>query len=61
MKTKRLIAFILAVVFTLSAATTPKRAEAAEQPVSGLVLQEEDDIISIRVQETGELVYGYPY
>ena len=61
MKTKRLIAFILAVVFTLSAAATPSLAAAAEQPVSALVLEEENDIISIRIQATGELVYGSPY
>ena len=61
MKTKRLIAFILAVVFTLSAAATPALAAAAEQPVSALVLEEENDIISIRIQATGELVYGSPY
>ena len=61
MKTKRLIAFILEVVFTLSAAATPALAAAAEQPVSALVLEEENDIISIRIQATGELVYGSPY
>ena len=61
MKTKRLIAFILAVVFTLSAAATPALAAAADQPVSALVLEEENDIISIRIQATGELVYGSPY
>ena len=61
MKTKRLIAFILAVVFTLSAAATPALAAAEEQPVSALVLEEENDIISIRIQATGELVYGSPY
>ena len=61
MKIKRLIAFILAVVFTLSAAATPALAAAAEQPVSALVLEEENDIISIRIQATGELVYGSPY
>ena len=61
MKTKRLIAFILAVVFTLSAAATPALAAAAEQPVYALVLEEENDIISIRIQATGELVYGSPY
>ena len=61
MKTKRLIALILAVVFTLSAAATPALAAAAEQPVSALVLEEENDIISIRIQATGELVYGSPY
>ena len=61
MKTKRLIAFILAVVFTLSVAATPALAAAAEQPVSALVLEEENDIISIRIQATGELVYGSPY
>ena len=61
MKTKRLIAFILAVVFTLSAVATPALAAAAEQPVSALVLEEENDIISIRIQATGELVYGSPY
>ena len=61
MKTKRLIAFILAVVFTLSAAVTPALAAAAEQPASALVLEEENDIISIRIQATGELVYGSPY
>lgn len=61
MKTKRLIAFILAVVFTLSAAATPALAATAEQPVSALVLEEENDIISIRIQATGELVYGSPY
>ena len=61
MKTKRLIAFILAVVFTLSAAATPALAAAAEQPASALVLEEENDIISIRIQATGELVYGSPY
>ena len=61
MKTKRLIAFILAVVFTLSAAATPALAAAAEQPASALVLEEENNIISIRIQATGELVYGSPY
>ena len=61
MKTKRLIAFILAVVFTISAAATPALAAAAEQPASALVLEEENDIISIRIQATGELVYGSPY
>ena len=60
MKTKRWIAFVLAVVFMFSAAATPVLA-AAEEPAAAAVTEQQNDIISIRIQATGELVYGGAY
>ena len=61
MKTRRLIALVLAVVFTLSAAATPALAAAPGQPAAQVSSEDTNDIISIRIQATGELVYGSQY
>ena len=60
MKARRLVAFMLAVVFLLSAAAVPAFA-AAELPQDTAALEQQNDIVSIRLKATGDLVYGSDY
>ena len=60
MKTKRLIALALAAVFMLSAAATPVFAAAA-LPQENAALEQQNDMVSIRLKATGDLVYGSNY
>ena len=57
MKAKRLIALALAAVFMLSAAATPVFAAAA-LPQENAALEQQNDMVSIRLKATGDLVYG---
>lgn len=61
MKAKRWIALVLAAVFALSAAATPVLAAAPALKQDSAVLEEENDIVSIRIKATGDLVYGSDY
>ena len=60
MKAKRLIALALAAVFMLSAAATPVFAAAA-LPQENAALEQQNDMVSIRLKATGDLVYGSNY
>ena len=60
MKAKRLIALALAAVFLLSAAATPVFAAAA-LPQENAALEQQNDMVSIRLKATGDLVYGSNY
>ena len=60
MKAKRLIALALATVFMLSAAATPVFAAAA-LPQENAALEQQNDMVSIRLKATGDLVYGSNY
>ena len=60
MKAKRLIALALAAVFMLSAAATPVFAAAA-LPQENAALAQQNDMVSIRLKATGDLVYGSNY
>ena len=60
MKAKRLIALALAAVFMLSAAATPMFAAAA-LPQENAALEQQNDMVSIRLKATGDLVYGSNY
>ena len=60
MKAKRLISFVLAAAFMLSAAATPVFA-AAELPQQTAAVEQENGIVSIRIKATGNLVYGSDY
>ena len=55
MKTRRLLSFVLAVVFLLSAAATPAFAAARTDPLSetASVSADENDIISVRIKAAG--------
>ncbi len=63
MKTRRLLSFVLAVVFLLSAAATPAFAAARTNPLSetASVSADENDIISVRIKAAGDLTYGSDY
>lgn len=63
MKTRRLLSFVLAVVFLLSAAATPAFAAARTDPLSetASVSADENDIISVRIKAAGDLTYGSDY
>ena len=61
MKTKRLISLLLAAVFMLSVAATPVMAASAGGDVPCAVSAEQNDIVSIRITATGNLVYGSDY
>ena len=61
MKTKRLISFALAVVFMLGAAATPALAAAQPAAPQAASLEEQNDMVSIRIKATGDLVYGSDY
>ena len=60
MKAKRWIAFTLAAAFALSAAAMPVLA-AAPALKPGSALEEENDMVSIRIKASGNLVYGSDY
>ena len=60
MKAKRLISFVLAAAFMLSAAATPVFAAAA-LPQQTAAVEQENRIVSIRIKATGNLVYGSDY
>lgn len=60
MKAKRLISFVLAAAFMLSAAATPVFAAAA-LPQQTAAVEQENGIVSIRIKATGNLVYGSDY
>ena len=69
MKAKRWISLLLAVSFMLGVLAMPASA-AMQQPASAAVseeaastetLEEENDIVSIRIKATGDLVYGSDY
>ena len=60
MKAKRLISFVLAAAFMLSAAATPVFAAAA-LPQQTTAVEQENGIVSIRIKATGNLVYGSDY
>lgn len=60
MKAKRLISFVLAAAFMLSAAATPVFAAAA-LPQQTAAVEQENGIVSIRIKATGDLVYGSDY
>ena len=59
MKAKRLISFVLAAAFMLSAAATPVFAAALPQQTAAV--EQENGIVSIRIKATGDLVYGSDY
>ena len=59
MKAKRLISFVLAAAFMLSAAATPVFAAALPQQTAAV--EQENGIVSIRIKATGNLVYGSDY
>ena len=64
MKTKRLIALLLAAVFALSAAATPALAASTvpELPAqSAAELEQTNDVVSIRLTASGDLTYGSPF
>lgn len=64
MKTKRLISLLLAVVLTLSVAVTPAFAASAGDELSAgksADAEESNDVVSIRLTTSGELVYGSPF
>ena len=60
MKAKRLISFVLAAAFMLSAVATPVFAAAA-LPQQTAAVEQENGIVSIRIKATGNLVYGSDY
>ena len=64
MRTKRMISLLLAVVLTLSVAVTPAfAATAGVESVAGKSAnaEESNDVVSIRLTTSGELVYGSPF
>ena len=64
MKTKRMISLLLAVVLTLSVAVTPAfAASVASELASGKSanVEETNDVVSIRLTTSGDLVYGSPF
>lgn len=64
MKSKRLISLLLAVVLTLSVAVTPAFAATAGAELAAgqsADVEEGNDIVSIRLVTSGELVYGSPF
>ena len=61
MKAKRIIAFTLAAAFALSAAAMPVLAAAPSAQQTAAQLEEENDMVSIRIKATGDLVYGSDY
>jgi len=60
MKAKRLVAFTLAAAFALSAAAVPVLAAPALKQGSAAV-EEQNDMVAIRIKATGDLVYGSDY
>ena len=64
MKTKRMISLLLAVVLTLSVAVTPAFAASAGDllpAAESADVEESNDVVSIRLTTSGELVYGSPF
>lgn len=64
MKTKRMISLLLAVVLTLSVAVTPAFAASASSELAAgksANVEETNDVVSIRLTTSGELVYGSPF
>lgn len=64
MKTKRMISLLLAVVLTLSAAVTPAFAASAGSELAAgksANVEETNDVVSIRLTTSGDLVYGSPF
>lgn len=63
MKTKRMISLLLAVVLTLSVAVTPAFAASAGSELAAgksANVEETNDVVSIRLTTSGDLVYGSP-
>ena len=64
MKTKRMISLLLAVLLTLSVAVTPAFAASAGDLLPAAEredVEESNDVVSIRLTTSGELVYGSPF
>ena len=64
MKTKRMISLLLAVVLTLSVAVTPAVAASAGSELAAgksANVEETNDVVSIRLTTSGDLVYGSPF
>lgn len=64
MKTKRMISLLLAVVLTLSVAVTPAFAAPAGSELAAgksANVEETNDVVSIRLTTSGDLVYGSPF
>lgn len=64
MKTKRMISLLLAVVLTLSVAVTPAFAALAGSELAAgksANVEETNDVVSIRLTTSGDLVYGSPF
>lgn len=64
MKTKRMISLLLAVVLTLSVAVTPAFAASVGSELAAgksANVEETNDVVSIRLTTSGDLVYGSPF
>lgn len=64
MKTKRMISLLLAVVLALSVAVTPAFAASAGSELAAgksANVEETNDVVSIRLTTSGDLVYGSPF
>lgn len=64
MKTKRMISLLLAVVLTLSVVVTPAFAASAGSELAAgksANVEETNDVVSIRLTTSGDLVYGSPF
>ena len=64
MKTKRMISLLLAVVLTLSVDVTPAFAASAGSELAAgksANVEETNDVVSIRLTTSGDLVYGSPF
>ena len=64
MKTKRMISLLLAVVLTLSGAVPPAFAASAGSELAAgksANVEETNDVVSIRLTTSGDLVYGSPF
>ena len=64
MKTKRMISLLLAVVLTLGVAVTPAFAASAGSELAAgksANVEETNDVVSIRLTTSGDLVYGSPF
>lgn len=64
MKTKRMISLLLAVILTLSVAVTPAFAASTGDTLPAAEsanVEESNDVVSIRLTTSGDLVYGSPF
>ena len=64
MRTKRMISLLLAVVLTLSVAVTPAFAASAGAELTAGTsanVEQTNDVVSIRMTASGDLVYGSPF